>query len=91
MNAYLAGVLLGLVLLATIYITGRGLGGRLLHACEAGMGMPKVKLSVRESNQAAIEMYQRYGYRQVGMWKRYYKGGENGIVMEKVLGRNLVR
>jgi integral membrane sensor domain MASE1 len=26
MNPYLAGVLLGLVLLATIYITGRGLG-----------------------------------------------------------------
>ena len=26
MNSYLAGVLLGLLLLATIYITGRGLG-----------------------------------------------------------------
>jgi len=26
MNPYLAGVLLGLLLLATIYVTGRGLG-----------------------------------------------------------------
>ena len=26
MNPYLAGVLLGLLLIATIYITGRGLG-----------------------------------------------------------------
>jgi ribosomal-protein-alanine N-acetyltransferase len=67
---------------------GRGLGGRLLQVCEAGMGMPRVKLSVRESNRAAIEMYRRYGYEQVGVWRKYYKGGENGIVMEKVLGAN---
>jgi ribosomal-protein-alanine N-acetyltransferase len=65
---------------------GRGLGGRLLQVCEAGMGMPRVKLSVRESNRAAIEMYRRYGYEQVGVWRKYYNGGEKGIVMEKVLG-----
>jgi ribosomal-protein-alanine N-acetyltransferase len=64
---------------------GRGLGGRLLEVCETEMGMPRVKLSVRESNQAAIEMYRRNGYKQVGVWRAYYKGGENGIVMEKVL------
>jgi ribosomal-protein-alanine N-acetyltransferase len=66
---------------------GQGLGGRLLRACETGMGMPRVKLSVRESNQAAIEMYERNGYRQVGVWRKYYKGGENGIVMEKKIVR----
>jgi ribosomal-protein-alanine N-acetyltransferase len=65
---------------------GRGLGGRLLEVCETGMSMPRVKLSVRESNKTAIEMYRRYGYKQVGVWRAYYKGGENGIVMEKVLG-----
>ena len=65
---------------------GQGLGGRLMQACEEGMGMPKVKLSVRESNRDAIEMYLRYGYTQVGVWRKYYKGGENGVVMEKVLG-----
>ncbi len=64
----------------------RGLGGRLLKVCEEGMGMPKVKLSVRESNITAIGMYRRHGYEQVGVWKRYYRGGENGIVMEKILG-----
>jgi ribosomal protein S18 acetylase RimI-like enzyme len=69
---------------------GRGVGGRLLRACEEGMGMPRVKLSVRESNRTAIEMYRHYGYRQVGVWRDYYKGGENGIVMEKVLEGNLV-
>jgi ribosomal-protein-alanine N-acetyltransferase len=57
---------------------GRGLGGRLMQVCEEDMGMPKVKLSVRESNTAAIEMYRRYGYEQVGTWKRYYKGGRMG-------------
>jgi len=69
---------------------GRGVGRRLLHACEAGMGMPRVKLAVREANQTAIEMYKRNGYQQVGVWKGYYKGGENGIVMEKVVGRSRI-
>jgi len=64
---------------------GRGLGTEMLQLCEERMGMPRVKLSVRESNTAAIEMYRRNGYVQVGTWKRYYKGGDDAVVMEKVL------
>ncbi len=64
---------------------GRGLGAALLQVCEEKMGMPRVKLSVRESNTVAIDMYSHHGYVQVGTWTRYYKGGENGIVMEKLL------
>jgi ribosomal-protein-alanine N-acetyltransferase len=65
---------------------GRGLGAALLQVCEEKMGMPRVKLSVRESNTVAIDMYSHNGYVQVGTWTRYYKGGENGVVMEKLLG-----
>ena len=65
---------------------GRGLGTALLRLCEEKMDVPRVKLSVRESNTAAIEMYSRNGYVQVGTWKRYYKGREDAVVMEKVLG-----
>ena len=62
---------------------GQGVGSALLNLCEKAMGMPIVKLSVRESNNAAIEMYIKAGYRHVGKWPKYYKGGENAVVMEK--------
>ena len=65
---------------------GRGLGAALLQVCEEKMEMPRVKLSVRESNKLAIDMYSHNGYVHVGTWSRYYKGGEKGIVMEKLLG-----
>ncbi len=64
---------------------GRGIGSALLRTCEEQMGMPRVKLSVRESNHTAIDLYRRNGYADVGRWPRYYRGGEDGIVMEKVL------
>ena len=64
---------------------GRGIGRRLLVHCEQAMQMPRVRLSVRESNEVAIALYNNHGYARVGRWPRYYKGEEDGIVMEKVL------
>ena len=66
-------------------IRGQGLGSRLLKECEIQMGMPRVKLTVRASNEHALDLYQRSGYVQVGEWRRYYKGGEHAVVMEKIL------
>jgi ribosomal-protein-alanine N-acetyltransferase len=63
----------------------RGLAEKLLVVCEEAMQMPRVKLTVRESNKAALMLYKVNGYQQVGRWRRYYKGGEDGVVMEKVL------
>lgn len=63
----------------------RGLAEELLALCEVEMRMPRVKLTVRASNQAALMLYKNNGYRQVGVWQRYYQGGEDGVVMEKVL------
>jgi ribosomal-protein-alanine N-acetyltransferase len=65
----------------------RGLAEKLLVICEEAMQMPRVKLTVRETNKAALMLYKVNGYQQVGRWRRYYKGGEDGVVMEKVLTR----
>jgi ribosomal protein S18 acetylase RimI-like enzyme len=64
---------------------GRGIGRALLERIEEGMNMPRVRLSVRESNEDAIRMYEHAGYARVGRWPRYYNGGEAAVVMEKAL------
>ena len=62
----------------------RGLAEKLLAVCEVEMQMPRIKLTVRESNTAAITLYKRNGYILSGRWPKYYKGGEDGVVMEKL-------
>jgi ribosomal protein S18 acetylase RimI-like enzyme len=64
---------------------GQGIGTALLRACETKLKFPTVKLTVRISNQKAISLYEREGYRTVDIWSRYYNDGEDGLVMEKVL------
>jgi ribosomal-protein-alanine N-acetyltransferase len=61
----------------------KGIGRSLLHTCEAQLKTPRLKLSVRASNQAAITLYEKEGYRTMDIWKAYYNDGENAIVMEK--------
>lgn len=63
----------------------RGFGRALLRACEERTKLPRMKLTVRMSNQAAISMYEKEGYRSVDIWKGYYNDGEDGLVMEKNL------
>ncbi len=60
-----------------------GIGEALLAACEAALRQPTLKLAVRRSNGPAIALYRKFGYQQVGVWPAYYRGGEDGIVMEK--------
>lgn len=75
--------------IATIGVDPRyqrqGIGRALLLACEARMKFPRVKLTVRISNEKAISLYEKEGYRTVDIWKRYYNDGEDGLVMEKRL------
>ena len=61
----------------------QGIAKALLAACEEQMGLPRVKLSVRRSNVAAIHLYANAGYNQTGVWPRYYYGGEDALVLEK--------
>lgn len=67
-----------------------GLGERLLAAAEQAMHMPALRLTVRASNQAAIALYQKAGYHQVGVSSRYYVGGEDGLIFEKRFLESLV-
>lgn len=62
-----------------------GIGEALLRACEQALKMPLVKLSVRRTNLEAQLLYMKNGYHKVETWRRYYDGGEDAIVMEKII------
>ena len=61
----------------------RGIGRQLLRACEAKLETPRVRLSVRASNDGAIRLYEQEGYKRIEVWQSYYNDGEAAIVMEK--------
>ena len=68
---------------------GRGLGARLLEevlaVCRA-RGVASLYLEVRASNEAAIALYERFGFRDVGRRRDYYQSPtEDARVMEVVL------
>ncbi|MBM4184007.1 MAG: ribosomal-protein-alanine N-acetyltransferase [Gemmatimonadetes bacterium] len=56
-------------------LRGQGLGTRLLaHVLETarGRGVETVYLEVRESNAPALQLYERFGFSQVGVRRGYY-------------------
>ncbi len=61
----------------------RGIGSELLAACEAQITLPVIRLSVRRSNEVALRLYKKFGYREVGVWPNYYIGKEDARVLEK--------
>ncbi|HET7010960.1 MAG TPA: GNAT family N-acetyltransferase [Anaerolineales bacterium] len=61
----------------------RGIGMRLLTACEAALSVPRIRLTLRASNRGARALYDQAGYAAVDFWRRYYHDGEDGVVMEK--------
>lgn len=63
----------------------QGVGRLLLAACERELGTPRVRLSLRRSNEHALALYRQVGYAQVGVWPEYYRDGEDALVMERVL------
>ncbi len=77
----------GLAWIATIGVVPeyrqRGIGRALLHACEAQLKFPRIRLSVRASNDGAIRLYETEGYQRVDVWQKYYNDGESAIIMEK--------
>ena len=83
----------GLAWIATIgvdpHYQRRGFGRALLLAAEAKIKLPRVRLTVRMSNQGAITLYEQEHYHTVDIWKGYYDDGEDGIVMEKLLDHSL--
>jgi ribosomal-protein-alanine N-acetyltransferase len=61
----------------------RGIGRALLRACEEGIKTPRLRLSVRIENRAAIRLYERENYQRVDVWRGYYNDGGDALVMEK--------
>ncbi len=61
----------------------RGIAAALLSASETRLATHKIRLCVRQSNLEAMFLYWKFGYHQVDVWKRYYRGGEDALVMEK--------
>ena len=70
---------------------GRGFGARLLAAGESALGTPIVRLTVRASNAQAIQLYQHAGYHQIQIVRKYYVGGEDGLVFEKKTGLDITQ
>jgi [ribosomal protein S18]-alanine N-acetyltransferase len=67
---------------------GRGVGRQLIeHAIAAARekGAEMLVLEVRESNAAAIALYESFGFVRYFVRKGYYEGKEDAILMEKAL------
>ena len=69
-----------------------GLGQRMMDAIEgvaAQQKMPRIILEVRPTNLAAVSLYQKLGYEQIGVRKNYYPANpetgsrEDALVMAK--------
>ena len=63
---------------------GRGLGQLLVAclktACRA-LGGTAMTLEVRQSNLAALALYQKSGFESAGVRPHYYNNGENAVIM----------
>jgi ribosomal-protein-alanine N-acetyltransferase len=62
-----------------------GIATALISSCEIQMNVKKIKLCVRRSNDAALRLYLKLGYHNTGVWEKYYIGGEDALVLEKIL------
>ncbi|MCK4240296.1 MAG: ribosomal protein S18-alanine N-acetyltransferase [Candidatus Atribacteria bacterium] len=64
-------------------------GGKFLKFVEekaAVQGIKKISLEVRKSNHIAQNMYRKFGYKVIKIWRNYYREeNEDALVMEKKL------
>ena len=44
-----------------------------------------MNLEVNSKNQPAIELYQKFGFKQIGIRKKYYNMVDDAIIMQKEL------
>ena len=73
-------------------LQGRGIGRSLLeHTIETAKSIPveSILLEVRPSNMRAVDLYERYGFKEIGRRKNYYEAAngkrEEAIVMRLML------
>jgi [ribosomal protein S18]-alanine N-acetyltransferase len=66
----------------------KGFGERILVELENRSSKTRpLKLEVRQSNVAAVQLYSKRGFTKTGLAEGYYGDGENAIIMEKSLVR----
>ena len=66
----------------------KGVASSLIEAVKTSAkesGIKKILLEVRSSNEGAIALYQTQGFGKISTRKKYYKNGEDAIVMLKEL------
>ena len=63
------GEKLGLLLLSNLLLCGRN------------RGLTRATLEVRASNERALRLYQKFGFKEAGERKRYYADGENARIL----------
>lgn len=71
---------------------GNGIGGALLAnhlATLAAEGAKTLFLEVETENRAALALYQRFGFRQVGERKAYYRKADGNHAAALILRRDL--
>lgn len=66
--------------------TGEALLGHLIDEAEM-KGCDVVNLEVRAANTAALGLYEKLGFREVGRRRNYYDGKEDAILMDLDLRR----
>jgi ribosomal protein S18 acetylase RimI-like enzyme len=64
----------------------QGVGAALLQGIEAALPSGNVLLMVEQENAAALALYRRAGYAQVGIAADYYGRGRHGLWMQKRRG-----
>lgn len=62
-----------------------GVGQALLDHLIGRLDTGSLKLEVRRSNEAAIELYRKNGFVRTGVAHSYYTDGEDAIQMEKAI------
>jgi ribosomal-protein-alanine N-acetyltransferase len=63
----------------------KGVGQALLDHMTKRVKRGNLRLEVRKSNKAAMELYRKNGFVQTGVAHSYYTDGEDAIQMEKVI------
>jgi ribosomal protein S18 acetylase RimI-like enzyme len=68
----------------------KSIGSRLLQAAESDaitQGAACVYLETATTNKAAIALWKKHGYREMGTLKNYYGGGLDAFEMQKLLAQ----
>ncbi len=67
-----------------------GIAKGMLSFVEGQLPRGVLRLELRKSNDAALYLYRKNGFRQTGITPSYYADGEDAITMEKIIdGKNM--